>query len=130
MSVLLIGTLVVTLIVWRTYPETAHRELEDINPDDRDSISHPGFDGPTEVADRRWPSSDRRRDRDVLHEGDDGTARTRHASTVSSFLPGSPGRRVPMHADRPVNVATTSSIRRDERRTPLQAGHAISTTWR
>ncbi|MGA1499612.1 MAG: MFS transporter [Ilumatobacteraceae bacterium] len=46
MSVLLIGTLVVTLIVWRTYPETAHRELEDINPDDRDSISHPGFDGP------------------------------------------------------------------------------------
>ena len=42
MSVLLVGTLIVTLIVWRTYPETAHRELEDINPGDRDSINPPG----------------------------------------------------------------------------------------
>lgn len=46
MSVLLVGTLIVTLIVWRTYPETAHRELEEINPSDRESISHPGFDEP------------------------------------------------------------------------------------
>ncbi|MEY3035146.1 MAG: hypothetical protein RLZ86_1768, partial [Actinomycetota bacterium] len=46
MSVLLVGTLIVAIIVWRTYPETAHRELEDINPSDRDSVSHPGFDEP------------------------------------------------------------------------------------
>lgn len=46
MSVLFVGTLVVTLIVWRTYPETAHRELEDINPVDRDAITHRVFDEP------------------------------------------------------------------------------------
>ena len=31
---LVTGPAVVAAIVWRTYPETAHRELEDINPDD------------------------------------------------------------------------------------------------
>ncbi len=35
MSVLFVGPLVVAAVVWRTYPETAHRELEDINPGDR-----------------------------------------------------------------------------------------------
>ncbi len=35
MSVLFAGPLVVAAIVWRTYPETAHRELEEINPTDR-----------------------------------------------------------------------------------------------
>lgn len=33
-SVLWLGPLVVSAIVWFTYPETAHRELEDINPED------------------------------------------------------------------------------------------------
>jgi MFS family permease len=46
MSVLFVGPLVVAAIVWRTYPETAHRELEDINPSDRDAVSSPGSDGP------------------------------------------------------------------------------------
>lgn len=32
---LVAGPLVVAAIVWRTYPETAHRELEEINPDDQ-----------------------------------------------------------------------------------------------
>ena len=32
---LLIGPAIVAVIVWFTYPETAHRELEDINPEDR-----------------------------------------------------------------------------------------------
>lgn len=32
---LVIGPVIVSMIVWRTYPETAHRELEDINPEDR-----------------------------------------------------------------------------------------------
>lgn len=34
MTTLVFGPLIVALIVWRTYPETAHRELEEINPDD------------------------------------------------------------------------------------------------
>ncbi len=46
MSVLFVGPLVVAAIVWRTYPETAHRELEEINPSDRDGLSRPGFDAP------------------------------------------------------------------------------------
>lgn len=46
MSSLFIGPIVVAAIVWRTYPETAHRELEDINPSDREPLSHPGSDAP------------------------------------------------------------------------------------
>ncbi|MFM8947037.1 MAG: MFS transporter [Actinomycetota bacterium] len=34
MMSLVIGPAIVAAIVWRTYPETAHRELEDINPED------------------------------------------------------------------------------------------------
>ena len=34
MMALVIGPLMVSAIVWRTYPETAHRELEDLNPED------------------------------------------------------------------------------------------------
>jgi len=36
---LVAGPLVVALIVLTTYPETAHRELEDLNPEDRDERS-------------------------------------------------------------------------------------------
>ncbi len=36
LSVLLTGPVIVAAIVWFTYPETAHRELEEINPEDRD----------------------------------------------------------------------------------------------
>lgn len=46
MSALFVGPLVVAAIVWRTYPETAHRELEDINPGDRGPFSPPGSDAP------------------------------------------------------------------------------------
>lgn len=35
MGSLVVGPVIVAAIVWRTYPETAHRELEDINPEDR-----------------------------------------------------------------------------------------------
>jgi hypothetical protein len=35
MSVLALSAVVVAVIVLTTYPETAHRELEDINPEDR-----------------------------------------------------------------------------------------------
>jgi MFS family permease len=35
MARLLIGPAIVSIIVLTTYPETAHRELEDINPEDR-----------------------------------------------------------------------------------------------
>ena len=34
MLALVVGPLLVSLIVWRTYPETAHRELEELNPED------------------------------------------------------------------------------------------------
>jgi MFS family permease len=46
MSALFVGPLVVAAIVWRTYPETAHRELEDINPTDRESVNRPGSGEP------------------------------------------------------------------------------------
>ena len=41
MLALVIGPVIVALIVLLTYPETAHRELEELNPED-----HPGFDRP------------------------------------------------------------------------------------
>ena len=41
MLALVIGPVIVALIVLLTYPETAHRELEELNPDD-----HAGFDQP------------------------------------------------------------------------------------
>jgi MFS family permease len=34
MMALVVGPLAVSAIVWFTYPETAHRELEDLNPED------------------------------------------------------------------------------------------------
>ncbi len=46
MSALFVGPLLVAAIVWRTYPETAHRELEEINPADRDPLNPPGSDAP------------------------------------------------------------------------------------
>jgi MFS family permease len=36
LSALWTGPMIVALIVWFTYPETAHRELEEINPEDLD----------------------------------------------------------------------------------------------
>lgn len=44
MSALFVGPIVVAAIVWRTYPETAHRELEDINPSDVELLNRPGSD--------------------------------------------------------------------------------------
>ena len=35
MGVLSLGAVVVAVLVLATYPETAHRELEDLNPGDR-----------------------------------------------------------------------------------------------
>jgi hypothetical protein len=35
LGVLALGSIVVTVLVLTQYPETAHRELEDINPQDR-----------------------------------------------------------------------------------------------
>lgn len=46
MSALFGGSIVVALIVWRTYPETAHRELEEMNPADVDGLNRPGSDEP------------------------------------------------------------------------------------
>ncbi|MEY4361322.1 MAG: hypothetical protein RL391_628 [Actinomycetota bacterium] len=36
---LVVGPAIVAAIVWRTYPETAHRELEDINPEDTQPLA-------------------------------------------------------------------------------------------
>ncbi|MBI2709311.1 MAG: MFS transporter [Actinobacteria bacterium] len=34
MAILVAGPLIAAAVVWRTYPETAHRELEELNPED------------------------------------------------------------------------------------------------
>ena len=47
MGVLSLGAVVVAVLVLRTYPETAHRELEDLNPGDRRAAGPDAAPAPT-----------------------------------------------------------------------------------
>ena len=40
MALLAVGPLIVCMLVLSLYPETAHRELEDINPEDAVASTH------------------------------------------------------------------------------------------